>query len=40
MTSPRRVDDSISVAPQIAPEDIALLAEQGFSYVINNRPDE
>ena len=36
----RRVDDSISVAPQIAAEDIALLAEQGFSYVINNRPDE
>ncbi|NYT41555.1 TIGR01244 family phosphatase [Sphingomonas sp. R-74633] len=36
----RRVDDSISVAPQIAAEDMALLAEQGFSYVINNRPDE
>ncbi|MDG2533554.1 TIGR01244 family sulfur transferase [Sphingomonas sp. HITSZ_GF] len=36
----RRVDDIISVAPQIAAEDIALLAEQGFSYVINNRPDE
>lgn len=36
----RRVDDSISVAPQIAAEDMALLAEQGFTYVINNRPDE
>jgi uncharacterized protein (TIGR01244 family) len=36
----RRVDDSISVAPQIAPEDVALLAEQGFGFVINNRPDE
>lgn len=40
MTSPRRVDDSISVAPQIAAEDMAFLAEQGFTYVINNRPDE
>lgn len=40
MTSPRRVDDNISVAPQIAAEDIAFLAEQGFTYVINNRPDE
>jgi uncharacterized protein (TIGR01244 family) len=36
----RRVDESISVAPQIAAEDMALLAEQGFTYVINNRPDE
>jgi uncharacterized protein (TIGR01244 family) len=36
----RRVDDSISVAPQIAPEDIPLLAEQGFGFVVNNRPDE
>lgn len=36
----RRVDDSISVAPQIAAEDMALLAGQGFTYVINNRPDE
>jgi uncharacterized protein (TIGR01244 family) len=36
----RRVDDSISVAPQIAAEDIGFLAEQGFSFVINNRPDE
>jgi uncharacterized protein (TIGR01244 family) len=40
MTSLRRVDDSISVAPQIAAEDIPLLAEQGFGFVINNRPDE
>ncbi|MBB4099636.1 TIGR01244 family sulfur transferase [Sphingomonas kyeonggiensis] len=36
----RRVDDSISVAPQIAAEDMGFLAEQGFSFVINNRPDE
>jgi len=36
----RRIDDSISVAPQIAPEDIPLLAEQGFGLIINNRPDD
>jgi uncharacterized protein (TIGR01244 family) len=36
----RRVDDSISVAPQVAAGDIPLLAEQGFSFVVNNRPDE
>lgn len=36
----RRVDENISVAPQIAAEDMAMLAEAGFAYVINNRPDE
>lgn len=36
----RRVDETISVSPQIAPEDVPLLAEQGFAFVINNRPDE
>lgn len=39
MTDFRRVTDDYSVAPQIAPEDMALAAEQGFSLVINNRPD-
>jgi uncharacterized protein (TIGR01244 family) len=36
----RRIDDSISVAPQIAPEDLPALAEAGFKAVINNRPDD
>lgn len=36
----RTIDDNISVAPQIAPEDMAMLAEQGFGFVINNRPDD
>jgi uncharacterized protein (TIGR01244 family) len=36
----RHIDDSISVAPQLSPEDMATLAEQGFGYVINNRPDD
>ena len=35
----RRIDDSISVAPQIAPGDVPALAEAGFAFVINNRPD-
>lgn len=36
----RRVDDSISVSPQIFPGDVGELAEAGFTMVINNRPDE
>jgi uncharacterized protein (TIGR01244 family) len=35
----RKLDDSISVAGQIAPGDIATAAAQGFTLVINNRPD-
>ncbi len=29
----------ISVAPQIAPADVALAAAQGFRTIVNNRPD-
>jgi uncharacterized protein (TIGR01244 family) len=36
----RKLDDTISVAGQIAPEDIAEAARQGFTFVINNRPDD
>jgi uncharacterized protein (TIGR01244 family) len=35
----RKVDDSISVAPQIAPDDIAAIKAAGFVAVVNNRPD-
>jgi uncharacterized protein (TIGR01244 family) len=35
----RKLDDSISVAGQISPQDIAEAARQGFTFVINNRPD-
>lgn len=35
----RRIDDKISVAPQIAPEDVAQLAAMGFAAIVNNRPD-
>lgn len=36
----RKIDDGISVAPQIAPGDLGEAAEAGFTMVINNRPDE
>lgn len=35
----RRIDDHISVAPQVAPGELGEVAEQGFALVINNRPD-
>ncbi|WP_409049866.1 TIGR01244 family sulfur transferase [Sandarakinorhabdus sp.] len=34
-----RITDHVSVAPQIAPEDCALAAAQGFAAIVNNRPD-
>ncbi len=36
----RKIDDSISVAPQIGPDEVAAAADQGFTMIINNRPDE
>lgn len=36
----RKLDDSISVAGQISPDDIAQAARQGFTFIVNNRPDE
>ncbi len=35
----KRLTDSLSVAGQIVPADIVILASQGFRSVINNRPD-
>lgn len=35
----RRIDDRISVAPQIDPEDIAAVKAAGFVAIVNNRPD-
>ena len=34
-----RVTDHISVAPQVALTDMAVAAAEGFTLVINNRPD-
>jgi len=36
----RKIDDSISVAPQISVEQVREAADQGFTMIINNRPDE
>jgi uncharacterized protein (TIGR01244 family) len=35
----RTLDPSISVFGQIEPEDVAAAKEQGFTLLINNRPD-
>lgn len=40
MTDFRKIDDSISVAAQISPADVAEAAKAGFTMIINNRPDE
>lgn len=37
--APRKLDDTVSVAAQLAPEDFAEAARLGFRTVINNRPD-
>lgn len=34
-----RITDTVSVAPQIAPDDVAQAAVQGFRTIVNNRPD-
>lgn len=36
----RKVDDSISVAPQISVDDVAAIKAAGFTAIVNNRPDE
>lgn len=35
----RTLDETIAVAPQLAPEDMAAAAAQGFTTIVNNRPD-
>lgn len=35
----RRVTDRVSVSPQITPADVAEAKAQGFTTLINNRPD-
>ena len=35
----RRINDRVSVAPQIAPEELADARAQGFVAIVNNRPD-
>ena len=35
----RRLDDKVMVSGQVAPHEIAGLAEQGITVLVNNRPD-
>jgi uncharacterized protein (TIGR01244 family) len=36
----RQVTQNMSVAPQIAPDDIAAIKAAGFTAIVNNRPDD
>ena len=36
----RTLDDNISVFGQIEPEDVAAAKAQGFTTIVNNRPDD
>jgi len=36
----RTINESVSVAPQILPADLAAIAAAGFRTVVNNRPDD
>ncbi|WP_277984230.1 TIGR01244 family sulfur transferase [Sphingomonas faeni] len=36
----RHINESISVAPQIAVDDVAAIAAAGFKSIVNNRPDD
>jgi uncharacterized protein (TIGR01244 family) len=35
----KRINDSVSVSPQISPEDVAAIKAAGFVAIVNNRPD-
>jgi uncharacterized protein (TIGR01244 family) len=35
----RRINDRVSVAPQIRPEDVEAIRAAGFTAIVNNRPD-
>ena len=35
----RRINDRVSVSPQIDPADVTELARLGFKGIVNNRPD-
>lgn len=36
----RKIDDKISVSPQITPADVTEIARAGFTAIVNNRPDD
>ena len=36
----RRIDDHVSVAPQITASEVSALAAAGYAEIVNNRPDD
>ena len=36
----RRIDDHVSVAPQISADEVAAIAQAGYAEIVNNRPDD
>ena len=40
MASIRRINDQVSVAPQIDPAEVTDIAREGFAAIVNNRPDD
>lgn len=36
----RKIDDHVSVAPQISAEEVAAIAHAGYAEIVNNRPDD
>ena len=40
MLNLRPIDATISVAPQIDPDDVAAIKAAGFTAIVNNRPDD
>lgn len=39
MITPVQLDENYFVAPQISVDDLSALKEQGFTLIVNNRPD-
>ena len=39
MLEVKRINDRMSVSPQISPDDVAAIKAAGFTAIINNRPD-
>ena len=35
----KRINEHVSVSPQISPDDVAAIKAAGFVAIVNNRPD-
>lgn len=36
----RKIDDHVSVAPQISPDEVDAIVGAGYAVIVNNRPDD